>query len=225
MHRILIVEDDVNFGAVLADYLRMQQYHVTLEVNGNLALERLREESFDLCILDVMMPEMDGFTLAGFMVKLHPELLFVYLTAKHLKEDIMQGYRVGAADYLVKPFDTEILLLKMKALLQRSAMVASNVESWKIGMFQFHSRHRSLSSAAHQYRLSPKCAQLLEMLVQKQNQLLSREQVLMQIWKDNNYFTARSMDVYINRLRQYFSEDPNIRITNIHGQGYILEVG
>lgn len=225
-NKILIVEDDPNFGTILADYLRMQGFDVSLAANGIDGLEYVIKNPVDLCVLDVMMPGLDGFTLAEKIRNVRSELPFVFLTAKHLKEDIMQGYQAGASDYLTKPFDTEIMLMKIRVLLQRHAEIPLKSASLNIGLFVFNTTKRTLehNDGKNHIQLSPKAAQLLELLIQNLNQVLHREKALLQIWKESNYFTARSMDVYINKLRRYLALDPRIKITNVHGQGYVLEI-
>lgn len=221
---ILLVEDDLNFGFLLSEYLKMHGYLVTLVRNGIDGLNLIKNQRFALCILDVMMPQMDGFSLAREINSIQPEALFIFLTAKHLKEDITQGYRLGAIDYLTKPFDTEIMLLKIQALLKHGKQSLSPQEKISIGSFQFDPERRLLMHHETLFTLSPKCASLLLLLLSRKNQILARENALQSIWKESNYFTARSMDVYINKLRKYFSPDPDIKIINIHGQGYILEM-
>ena len=223
---ILLVEDDANFGAILRDYLQLNGYSVQLARNGLEGFEKFRKSQFDLCVLDVMMPYKDGFTLAKEIRAKNKEIPLVFLTAKSMKEDVLQGYKIGADDYLTKPFDSEILLQKIEVLLKRSksqSFKPNGEVHFNIGTFHFNSRLRTLSYKNDApISLSPKESQLLYLLVQNKDDLLTREQALTQIWHDDNYFTSRSMDVYIAKLRKYLKKDPSVEITNIHGEGFRL---
>ena len=225
---ILLVEDDTNFGSILRDYLQLNGYKVQLARNGLEGFEKFRKSQFDLCVLDVMMPYKDGFTLAREIRSKNKEIPLVFLTAKSMKEDVLQGYKIGADDYLTKPFDSDILLQKIEVLLKRTQ--STNIKPngavhFDIGAFHFNSRLRTLSYKKNApISLSPKESQLLYLLVQNKNDLLTREHALTQIWHDDNYFTSRSMDVYIAKLRKYLKQDPSIEITNIHGEGFRLVV-
>ena len=224
--QILLVEDDVNFGTVLRDYLQLNGYKVVLSRNGLEGFEKFKKIQFDLCILDVMMPYKDGFTLAKEIRSKDKSTPIVFLTAKSMKEDVLKGYKIGADDYLTKPFDAEILLKKLEVLIQR---IQNNVQKSKpksrivIGDFIFNPRLRTLTYKKDTAtNLSPKENQLLLMLVETQNDLLSRNKALKEIWNDDNYFTSRSMDVYIAKLRKYLREDTSVEIANIHGEGFRL---
>jgi DNA-binding response OmpR family regulator len=224
--QILLVEDDVNFGTVLRDYLQMNGYKVVLSRNGLEGFEKFKKNQFDLCILDVMMPYKDGFTLAKEIRSKDKSTPIVFLTAKSMKEDVLKGYKIGADDYLTKPFDAEILLKKLEVLIQR---IQNNVQKSKpksrivIGDFIFNPRLRTLTYKKDTAtNLSPKENQLLLMLVETQNDLLSRNKALKEIWNDDNYFTSRSMDVYIAKLRKYLRQDNSVEIANIHGEGFRL---
>lgn len=222
---IFLVEDDLSFGAVLKSYLELNDYDVTWVDNGRFAFERFKNGEFNLCILDVMLPHTDGFTIAGQIRKTDANIPLVFLTAKTLKEDILKGYNVGADDYITKPFDTEVLLCKIKAILNRKGFENhSEKESYEIGIYRFFPKKRTIFYGDEQQNLSPKEAELLKLLCQNQNELLARETALRKIWGEDGYFTARSMDVFITKLRKYLSSDPNIEIKNIHGSGFILEV-
>lgn len=222
---IFLVEDDLSFGAVLKSYLELNDYEVTWVDNGRFAFERFKNGEFNICILDVMLPHTDGFTIAGQIRKIDAAIPLVFLTAKTLKEDILKGYNVGADDYVTKPFDTEVLLCKIKAILNRKGNENhSEKESYEIGVYQFYPKKRKIIYGDEQQNLSPKEAELLKLLCQNQNELLARETALRKIWGEDGYFTARSMDVFITKLRKYLSADPNIEIKNIHGSGFILEI-
>jgi DNA-binding response OmpR family regulator len=225
-NKILLVEDDPNFGTVLKDYLSLNDYNVTLAKDGLEGLIMFKNDDFDLCIFDVMMPRKDGFSLAKDVRATNSEIPIIFLTAKTMKEDVLKGYQVGADDYLNKPFDSEVLLYKIKAILQRKE-TEQNVEDesfeFKIGKFDFNSKLRHLSfNGGEPQKLSPKESKLLKMLASYKNDLMPRELALTKIWRDDNYFTSRSMDVYIAKLRKYLKEDENVEILNIHGEGFRL---
>jgi DNA-binding response OmpR family regulator len=226
--KILLVEDDPNFGTVLKDYLVMNDYNVTHAKNGMEGFEKFKKDDYDLCILDVMMPYKDGFTLAKEIREKNKEVPIIFLTAKALKEDVMKGYKVGADDYLNKPFDSEVLLMKIKAIMQRktSDSVADSKEfEFQIGNFFLNSKLRFLSYKKEDpVKLSPKENDLLRLLALHKNDLMPRELALTKIWRDDNYFTSRSMDVYIAKLRKYLSKDEGVEIINIHGEGFRLVV-
>ena len=224
--QILLVEDDDNFGTVLRDYLQLNGYKVVLTRNGLDGFEKFKKNQFDICILDVMMPYKDGFTLAKEIRSKDKTTPIVFLTAKSMKEDVLKGYKIGADDYLTKPFDSEILLKKLEVLIQRTQ---KNIKKSKpksrilIGDFIFNPRLRTLIYKKDApTNLSPKENQLLLMLVENQNDLLSRNIALEEIWSDDNYFTSRSMDVYIAKLRKYLRQDASVEIVNIHGEGFRL---
>ncbi|MDA9348263.1 response regulator transcription factor [Polaribacter sp.] len=225
--RILLVEDDPNFGIVLKDYLGLNDYHVTHAKDGIEGLIMFKNNSYDLCILDVMMPRKDGFSLAQDIRATDKEVPIIFLTAKTLKEDVLKGYSVGADDYLNKPFDSEVLLYKIKAILQRKDSDTSSDSKqfeFVIGQFFFNSklRHLSIGENGEPQKLSPKESKLLKMLAIHKNDLMPRELALTKIWRDDNYFTSRSMDVYIAKLRKYLKSDENVEILNIHGEGFRL---
>jgi len=219
---LLLVEDDPNFGAVLKDYLQMHEMDVILARDGAEGMRFFKEAEPDLCILDVMMPKKDGFTLAGDIRNLDREVPIIFLTAKSLKEDMLRGYQTGADDYLTKPFDSEVLLYKIKALLHRTLPVEQEETLFSIGKYQFNAETRVLQLGAEEQTLSPKESALLKLLAQNKNRLVERSAALKKIWKDDNYFTGRSMDVYIARLRKYLSQDEKLSIVNVHSQGFRL---
>jgi DNA-binding response OmpR family regulator len=226
--KILLVEDDPNFGTVLKDYLAMNDYNVTHAKNGMDGFEKFKKDDFDLCILDVMMPYKDGFTLAKEIREKNAEVPIIFLTAKAMKEDVMKGYKVGADDYLNKPFDSEVLLMKIKAIIQRKAtdsVADSKQFEFNVGNFYLNSKLRFLTYKKEgPIKLSPKENELLRMLALHKNDLMPRELALTKIWRDDNYFTSRSMDVYIAKLRKYLSMDDDVEIINIHGEGFRLIV-
>ncbi len=226
--KLLLVEDDQNFGNILKEYLSINGYRVTLAKNGIEGFEKFKKDSYDLCILDVMMPYKDGFTLAKEIREKNDSVPLMFLTAKTLKEDVLRGFKIGADDYVSKPFDSEVLLAKIKSILSRRVPQTS-IESeeiiFKIGEFDFNSRLRLLSFQGDDpTKLSPKENQLLRLLILHKNDLLSREMALNKIWHDENYFTSRSMDVYIAKLRKYLKKDARVEILNIHGEGFRLVV-
>ena len=224
--KILLVEDDPNFGTVLRDYLALNDYNVTHAKDGIEGLIAFKNSDFDLCILDVMMPRKDGFSLAKDIRGTNTEVPIIFLTAKTLKEDVLKGYQAGADDYLNKPFDSEVLLHKIKAILQRkdSDKSLDNEQfEFEIGKFALNSKLRHLSfNGEEPQKLSPKENKLLRMLAIHKNDLMPRELALTKIWRDDNYFTSRSMDVYIAKLRKYLKLDENVEILNIHGEGFRL---
>ena len=226
--QILLVEDDVNFGSVLRSFLEMNDLDVTLVDNGLNAVSTFKAGQFDLCILDVMLPHVDGFTIGAEIKQLKPATPIIYLTAKNMKEDMIKGYKIGADDYITKPFDSELLIYKIKAILKRTPATAqpdNSVEELTIGRYVFNVKNRTLTfEDGSQTKLSPKEADLLYFLNQNVNNVVDRNLTLEKIWGETGYFTARSMDVFITKLRKYLKADPNIEITNVHGTGYILGV-
>ncbi|MEH0008388.1 MAG: response regulator transcription factor [Flavobacteriales bacterium] len=226
--KLLLVEDDPSFGAILKDYLILNHYDVVHAIDGESGLQKFKEGRYDIAIFDVLMPKKDGFTLAREVKKIDSSLPIIFLTARDDKADVLNGYRVGADDYLTKPFDTEVLLCKIKAILQRNggAEPADKVGQieFKVGDFDFNSKLRLLKIDNKEFRLSPKESELLRLMAINLNDLMPRELALMRIWQDDNYFTSRSMDVYIAKLRKYLKEDPKVEIVNIHGEGFRLAV-
>jgi DNA-binding response OmpR family regulator len=222
--RILLAEDDSNLGILLKNYLTAKNYETALYVNGILALDAFRNKSFDLCILDIMMPEMDGLALAREIRQLSPEMPVIFLTARNQQEDILEGFRSGADDYITKPFSMEELILRIEAILRRTTGVTAprKEESYSIGQYTFDSLKQILTYREQQIKLTTKESELLELLCRNENLILERNFALKAIWIDDNYFNARSMDVYISRLRKYLSKDPSVKIVNVHGRGYKL---
>ena len=226
--KILIVEDDTNFGNILKEYLSLNDYAISLAKNGIEGFEKFKKDEFDLCILDVMMPYKDGFTLAKEIREINETVPLIFLTAKNLKEDVLKGFKVGADDYLTEPFDSEVLLAKIKAIMNRNnakTLPTSDDFEFTFGDFSFNSKLRFLIYKNEEpIKLSPKENQLLRLLVIHINDLLPREVALNKIWRDDNYFTSRSMDVYIAKLRKYLSADDKVQILNIHGDGFRLVI-
>ncbi|MCC7028863.1 MAG: response regulator transcription factor [Chitinophagaceae bacterium] len=223
--KILLVEDDTNFGKVLKNYLELNDYVVELARDGILGLAAFRREKFDLCLLDVMMPNLDGFSLAEEIRNIDADVPLFFLTAKNMKDDILTGYRLGADDYILKPFDSEILLHKIKAIIKRNSEASEKQNEnfeYTIGKFHFNSKLRELKIADATHVLSPKENDLLRMLCENLNDLLPRDQALKKIWGSDTYFNGRSMDVYIAKLRKFLKDDDEVEIVNIHGNGFRL---
>lgn len=223
--RILLVEDDNNFGDVLRSYLEMNDYIVDLGTDGEKGLDLYERKPYDLCILDVMMPKMDGFALAERIRYSNKTIPIIFLTAKGMKEDIIQGFKLGADDYIKKPFNSEELLYRIQAILKRSSGEdMEDQEEFNIGQYFFNYPLRTLSFDEEERTLSPKEAELLKMFAMRQNEVLTRSDALKKIWGEDNYFTARSMDVFVTKLRKYLKDDPDIEIANIHGNGFRLVI-
>ncbi len=226
--KILLVEDDPNFGSIMKSYLELNDFDVVLKTDGKQGLSGFKSEPFDICILDVMMPEMDGFTLAKEIKKTNSQVPFIFLTAKSLKEDMLEGFRTGADDYITKPFDSEVLLFKLHAILKRNQQHVENetdINEFKVGKFLFNYNLRTLIHDNTSYQLSPKEASLLKMLCSAKDGILLRKDALEKIWGNDNYFNGRSMDVFIARLRKCLKADPSIEIANIHGNGFRIIFG
>jgi len=222
--RIFFVEDDLSFGAVLKSYLEINSYKVKWVNDGKFALEQFKEGEYDLCILDIMLPNIDGFTIGREIKLMSPDIPIIFLTAKSLKEDIISGYKTGADDYITKPFDTDVLLCKIEAVMKRSSGNSMNSDSelYQVGKFTFNPALRTITKDSSVMHLSPKESELLRILIKHKDRLLPREVALKAIWGEEGYFTARSMDVYITKLRKYLKDDPSIEIKNIHGSGFIM---
>jgi len=222
---IFLVEDDLSFGAVLKSYLEISDFDVVWVDDGEQAISQFKKADFNICILDVMLPHVDGFTIATEIRKLNTEVPILFLTAKNMREDVLKGYRIGGDDYITKPFDTEVLILKLKAILKRqSGFQTKESDFYQIGSYLFDYKLRILIRDEVKQKLSPKEAELLKMLCDNLNELLPREIALKKIWGDDGYFTSRSMDVYLTKIRKLFSEDSTVEIRNIHGSGFMLEI-
>ncbi len=222
---ILLVEDDPNLGAVLQEYLQLKDFVVTLCSDGESGFNAYRNGRFRICILDVMLPKRDGFTLARAIRDRDPDTAIIFLTAKSMKEDRIEGLTIGADDYITKPFSIEELLLRIQAILRRTAQsqVASQRDrAYRFGGFNLDVDNRELAFQGSVKRISAREADLLALLCAQANQTVKREHALKEIWGDDNYFNARSMDVYITRLRKHLKADPATKIVNVHGIGYRL---
>ena len=225
--KILLCEDDPNLGTVLKNYLELNDYDVTLERDGRLGLAAFQREKFELCLLDVMMPNMDGFTLAEEIRDVDPDIPLFFLSAKTMKEDVIQGYKLGADDYITKPFSMEELLARVTAVLRRTNKVRATEGddvAFKIGAYDFNSEKQVLQHNGVEQKLTTKESQLMRLLCVHKNDVLDRNFALKTIWHDDNYFNGRSMDVYIAKLRKYLKEDDKLEIVNIHGNGFRLVV-
>lgn len=224
-NKVLLVEDDPNFGMILKDYLELNDYEVILAKDGIEGIIEYRKHNFDICVLDVMMPRKDGFTLAREIKNVNPEQAIIFLTAKSMKDDVMEGYKAGADDYLTKPFDSDVLMAKIKAIVARNKRnELPEQKEYQVGNFTFDPKLRILSGYGEERKLSPKESELLKLLIQYENDLLPRSMALLKIWKDDNYFTGRSMDVYIAKLRKYLKPEKRIEIQNIHSEGFSLYI-
>ena len=223
--KLLVVEDDPNLGTILAEYLRTKEYEVNLCVDGDEGFDSFTKNDYDLVISDVMMPKKDGFTMAAEIRKINSKVPIIFLTAKSMKEDTIEGFKLGADDYITKPFSMEELLLRISAILRRTkpeVLEDENVKDLTIGMFTFNANERKLTNGDVAEKLTTKEAQLLKLLAQSQNEVVDRELALKSIWGDDSYFNSRSMDVYITKLRKYLRPDTHLEIINVHGKGFKL---
>lgn len=226
--RILLAEDDQNLGTILKAYLEAKGFPTVLCVNGKEAWDTFTRQEFDFCIVDVMMPLKDGFSLTQDIRKVNREIPVLFLTAKSMQEDILKGFSAGADDYLTKPFSMEELLARIQAILRRIDLVSSGVarqnEVFEIGSLRFDFQKQTLETPEGEVKLTSKEAGLLKMLCERPNLVLERTEALKTIWQDDSYFNARSMDVYITKIRKYLKADPNVNIVNVHGVGFKLVV-
>ncbi|NAS32229.1 response regulator [Flavobacteriaceae bacterium R38] len=225
--KILLAEDDENLGYILKEYLAMHHFDVTLAVNGKSAIEQFHKNDFDLCILDIMMPILDGFSVAEEIKKQQPEMPLIFLTAKALKIDKLKGFKIGADDYILKPVDEEELIARINAILRRSGDSSNNSKQsihFQIGGYTFDHQNQLLSFKNEKQQLTSKEADILRELCLKKGQILDRKKTLKTYWGENDYFSRRSMDVFIYKLRKYLKKDPSIHIKNVHGKGFILEI-
>ena len=221
----MLCEDDENLGMLLREYLEAKNYNVDLCVDGEAGFNAYQTNKYDLCILDVMMPKMDGFTLAYKIREMNADVPFMFLTAKTMKDDVKQGFELGADDYITKPFSMEEVVFRIEAILRRvKGKKNTNSSIFQIGKFAFDSKKQTLSYDNIVEKLTTKESDLLKLLASKQNELLQRDYALRAIWVDNNYYNARSMDVYITKLRKLLKADPNVELLNVHGKGYKLVV-
>lgn len=221
--RILLCEDDENLGMLLREYLQAKGYNAELYPDGEEGYKAFLKNKYDLCVLDVMMPKKDGFTLAQEIRSVNTDIPIIFLTAKTLKEDILEGFKNGADDYITKPFSMEELIFRIEAILRRiKGKKTKESNTYKIGKFTFDTQKQILSIGDKSTKLTTKESELLALLCAHANEILQRDFALKTIWIDDNYFNARSMDVYITKLRKHLKDDPLIEIINIHGKGYKL---
>ncbi|MFA5327989.1 MAG: response regulator transcription factor [Prolixibacteraceae bacterium] len=221
---ILLVEDDLNLGFLLVEFLEMKGFSAKLYRDGQTAFAGFQNGHFDFCILDVMLPKMDGFTLAKKMKILNPQIPIIFLTARSLKEDKMKGYEIGVDDYITKPFDEDELYYKINAILNRSHLSKVSDEGvFTIGRFSFDFQNQMLETDGQKRRLTERESTILKLLCLSKNNVIRREQILTAIWGENDYFAGRSLDVFISKLRKYFSSDPLVSIENIPKVGFILQ--
>lgn len=221
--RILLCEDDENLGMLLREYLQAKGYYAELCPDGDAGYKAFLKGKFDICVLDVMMPIKDGFTLAQEIRVVNPDIPIIFLTAKTLNEDILEGFKIGADDYITKPFSMEVLVVRIETVLRRVCGKKNKENTlYKIGRFQFDTQKQILSIDDQQTKLTTKESELLSLLCAHQNEILQRDFALKTVWTDDNYFNARSMDVYITKLRKHLRADDSIEIINIHGKGYKL---
>jgi len=225
-HKILLVEDDPNLGFMVCEHLQMNDYEVTLCTNGESGLAAFEAGVFDLCLADIMMPKMDGFSFARAVRKINPDIPLIFLTAKALKEDKIEGFRLGCDDYITKPFSVEELMLRIQAVLRRAKGTSEgdNRITFEIGDYAFDSKKQTLTRKRETISLTTRESELLRLLCMHQNQTLERNIALRRIWGDESYFSGRSMDVFVSKLRKYLKDDPRVEIINVHGKGYKLIV-
>jgi len=229
MKKILLVEDDPNLGMLLEEYLHLKgKFEVVLCADGDEGLKAFTKDHFDLLILDVMMPKKDGFTLGKEVRKINQDVPIIFATAKGMIEDKTQAFNLGGDDYITKPFRIEELLLRINALLKRAASTEKKEEErqvlFNIGKFKFDFTSQMITLDDKHQKLSTKEAELLRLLCVHKNEVLTREEALLNIWHDDNYFNGRSMDVFLSKIRKYLKDDPDVEIINVHGRGYKLLV-
>ena len=222
--RILLAEDDENLGVLLREYLTAKDFEADLLPDGEKAYKSFQKNLYDLCILDVMMPVKDGFALAKDIRVINKDIPIIFLTAKSLKEDVLHGFRLGGDDYISKPFSMEELLFRIEAILRRTKADSkfSSQNVYKLGKYTFDFQKQTLASDETVHKLTTKESELLKLLCDNMNDVLDRNFALKTIWTDDSYFNARSMDVYITKLRKYLKDEPSIEILNVHGKGFKL---
>jgi len=224
---VLLAEDDKNLGSVLTSYLEAKGYPTTLCINGQEAFNAFRNKQFDFCIIDVMMPVKDGFTLAKEIREIDTKTPILFLTAKSMQEDKLRGFELGADDYITKPFSMEELLMRMRAIIRRtteSKTMQASRTFYELGKFTFDYNRQLLKTGEEEQKLTSKESELLKMLCDNVNEVLDRSDALKKIWHDDSYFNARSMDVYVTKLRKYLKADPGIELINVHGVGFKLVI-
>ncbi len=222
--KLLLAEDDENLGLLLKEYLVAKGYDATLFPDGEAAYKGFMRDHYDICILDIMMPKKDGFTLAKDIRIVNADVPVIFLTAKNMKEDVLEGFKLGADDYITKPFSMEELIMRIEAILRRTSQESqANAQPvFTLGRYTFDTRKQTLAEGDEMVKLTTKEADLLKLLCQNANKILERNYALKSIWIDDNYFNARSMDVYITKLRKHLSKEPTVEIINVHGKGYKL---
>jgi DNA-binding response OmpR family regulator len=225
--KLLVVEDDPNLGDILKEYLEMKGYEPTLCRDGEEGWNKFKKDKYDLCLLDIMMPKKDGFTLAKEIKKVQEDLPVLFLTAKNQKDDIIEGLKIGADDYLTKPFSMEELLLRITAILRRTqkSTEISALKTYSFGDFVLHYDEQYIEGPGGKHKLTSKENELIRLLASEINKLVNRSHALKQIWGDDSYFNARSMDVYLSKIRKILKEDPKVQIITMHGEGFKLIVG
>lgn len=228
MKKVLLAEDDIDFGNILKQYLTLHNFTVSWAKDGEEALQKAMDETFDICVFDVMMPKLDGFSLAEKVLEKYPEVPFIFLTARNQKEDKIKGLKLGADDYIIKPFEADELILRLQNIIKRSQKNNTNTEvgtnSFNIGNYNFNPKKLTLKIKEHTQRLTEKEAQLIQFLYARKNQLLKRDEILNAVWNTDDFFSGRSMDVFISRLRKYFKEDTAIKIESIRGVGLEFKI-
>ncbi len=224
--RVLLAEDDQNLGSLLKEYLQAKEYETDLFPDGEKAFKSFQRSFYDICILDIMMPLKDGYTVAAEIRAINKDIPIIFLTAKSLKEDVLEGFKLGADDYITKPFSMEELLFRIEAILRRTKpdFRQSNQTVYKIGGYTFDFQKQILQNEANNHKLTTKESELLKMLCDNANNILERNYALKTIWFDDSYFNARSMDVYITKLRKYLKDEPSVEILNVHGKGFKLVI-
>lgn len=224
--KLLLAEDDENLGLLLKEYLVAKGYDADLFSDGEAAYKGFMRAHYDICIFDIMMPKKDGFTLAKDVRIVNPDIPIIFLTAKNLKEDVLEGFKLGADDYITKPFSMEELIMRIEAILRRTSQesMVNAQPVFTLGRFTFDTRKQLLIDGEETVKLTTKESDLLKLLCQNANKVLERNYALKSIWIDDNYFNARSMDVYITKLRKHLKDEPKVEIINVHGKGYKLIV-
>ncbi|MEM6802801.1 MAG: response regulator transcription factor [Bacteroidota bacterium] len=223
MHKILLTEDDQSFGYILSEYLAMHDFEVTWVKSGEEALEMLKKHIYQLVILDIMLPGINGFEIAAHIKKQHSNIPFIFLSAKSLKIDQLKGFKLGAYDYITKPVDEELLVAKIRALIGQSEK-AQAPSSYQIGSYEFHPQLQQLKREGDQIKLTQREADLLAMFCEHKGQLLSRKKALQEIWGATDEFSRKSMDVFVSHLRKYLAKDESVKIENIHGKGFVFSI-
>ncbi|REG99415.1 response regulator transcription factor [Flavobacterium aquicola] len=226
MKKILLAEDDPDFAGILKQYLELHQFEITWAENGEEALQLFQTKAFDICVFDVMMPKMDGFTLAEKIIAINPEIPFIFLTARKLKEDKIIGLKLGADDYIVKPFEADELVLRLNNIIKRSSQnhFPKTADEVQIGVYVFDTKRLSLKNDTSTQQLTEKEASLIHFFYTHKNQMIKREQILKTIWGNDDFFSGRSMDVYISKIRKYFKDDSRISIESVRNIGLEFKI-